>query len=161
MGFIIGLLTTILVLDCIALILLVLIQLPKKEAGLGLAFGGGAADALFGAGSGTVLTKATKYAAAIFFGLAVVLGVMQSNYHRKSKTEFQQEIEKQTQAGGIPMPRAATPPTAPATTKPTPSAPAAQPPAATAPPTQPAPVTPPPNQPAPANPAPVSPAPPK
>ena len=57
------------------LILLVLMQLPKKEAGAGLAFGGGATDALFGAGSGNVLTKITKYAAVIFFALALLLSV--------------------------------------------------------------------------------------
>ena len=56
MGFLIVVLTVVLVLDCAALILLVLIQLPKKDAGAGLAFGGGATDALFGAGSGNVLT---------------------------------------------------------------------------------------------------------
>jgi len=60
MGFLIGLLTVVMVLDCLVLILLVLIQLPKKEAGMGLAFGGAATDALFGAGSGNVLTKITK-----------------------------------------------------------------------------------------------------
>ena len=58
-GFIIGLLTVILVLDCLFLVLLILIQLPKKEAGAGIAFGGGATDALFGAGSGNALTKIT------------------------------------------------------------------------------------------------------
>ena len=59
MGFLIGLLTVVMVLDCLALIFLVLIQLPKKDAGAGLAFGGAATDALFGAGSGNVLTKVT------------------------------------------------------------------------------------------------------
>jgi len=44
MGFLIGLLTVVMVLDCLALILLVLIQLPKKDAGAGLAFGGGATE---------------------------------------------------------------------------------------------------------------------
>ena len=42
MGFLIGLFTVVMVLDCAALIFLVLIQLPKKDAGAGLAFGGGA-----------------------------------------------------------------------------------------------------------------------
>ena len=56
MNFIIALLTGILLIDCLLLILLVLIQLPKKEAGMGLAFGSGATDALFGAGSGNALT---------------------------------------------------------------------------------------------------------
>ena len=79
MSFIIGLLTVVLVLDCLVLILLVLIQLPKKEAGAGLAFGGAATDALFGAGSGNVLTKITKYAATIFFGLAILLSFLKSH----------------------------------------------------------------------------------
>jgi len=78
MGFIIGLLTLVMVLDSVILIFLVLIQLPKKDAGAGLAFGATATDALFGAGSGTVLTKITKYAAGGFFFLALVLSVMQS-----------------------------------------------------------------------------------
>jgi preprotein translocase subunit SecG len=64
MSFVIGILTVLLVLNCLLLILLVLIQLPKKDAGAGMAFGGGAADALFGAGSGNALTKITKYARA-------------------------------------------------------------------------------------------------
>ena len=46
MSFIAGLLTAVLVLDSLLLILLILVQLPKKEAGVGQAFGGGATDAL-------------------------------------------------------------------------------------------------------------------
>ena len=62
-------------LDCILLVFLVLLQLPKKEAGAGMAFGGAATDALFGAGSGNVLTKITKYVAGIFFGLAILMAI--------------------------------------------------------------------------------------
>lgn len=112
MGFLIGLLTFILVLDCLFLILLVLIQLPKKEAGAGVAFGGAATDALFGAGSGTVLTRITKYAAATFFVLAIVLGLLQSAHHRRATREFQQQLQTQAQPGlpGTPtLPPAATP----------------------------------------------------
>jgi len=72
----VGFLTVVLVLDCILLVLLVLLQLPKKEAGAGLAFGGAATDALFGAGSGNVLTRITKYVAAVFFVLALLLAVV-------------------------------------------------------------------------------------
>ncbi|MEI7808771.1 MAG: preprotein translocase subunit SecG, partial [Verrucomicrobiota bacterium] len=57
MSFLVGVLTFLLVINCLLLILLVLVQLPKKDAGAGLAFGGGTADALFGSGSGNVLTK--------------------------------------------------------------------------------------------------------
>ena len=74
--FFIYFLTAIMVLDCLFLVLLVLVQLPKKEAGMGQAFGGAATDALFGAGSGNVLTKATKWGAGIFFGIAIALTVM-------------------------------------------------------------------------------------
>lgn len=79
----IWLLTIVMVLDCSLLVLLVLVQLPKKEAGMGQAFGGAATDALFGAGSGNALTKMTKWAAGIFFGLAVLLTVL-SNYRTSS-----------------------------------------------------------------------------
>ena len=72
----IGFLTVLMVLDCIALIFLVLIQLPKKEAGMGTAFGGGATDALFGAGSGNALTMITKYAAGIFLVLSLTLSIL-------------------------------------------------------------------------------------
>src|SRR5690349_8348220 len=99
--------------DCVLLVLLVLIQLPKKEAGAGLAFGGGATDALFGAGSGNVLTKITKYAAGIFFGLALFIGILQ-----KSRTGGTSDFEKGI-AGPSRRPTAAFPspgtPTAPAT----------------------------------------------
>src|SRR5205809_1070841 len=78
MTVIIWLLTTLLVVDCLFLILLVLVQLPKKEAGAGTAFGGGATDALFGAGSGNVLTKITKYSATIFLALCLLLSLLVS-----------------------------------------------------------------------------------
>lgn len=128
MGFFIGLLTFVLVLNCLFLILLVLIQLPKKEAGAGLAFGGGATDALFGAGTGTVLTRVTKYCTALFFVLTIGLGLLQSAYHRRSTREFQQQLQTQTTApllpeSGTPLPAATTTPTgltnAPAAPEPT------------------------------------------
>src|SRR6266481_548312 len=92
MVFFIGLLTFIMVVDCLILVFLVLIQLPKKEAGAGLAFGASATDALFGAGSGTVLTKITKYSAGIFFVLAIVLSVMFSAYHTRAGSEFNRRL---------------------------------------------------------------------
>ncbi len=95
MIFIIGLLTVVLVLNCVVLILLILIQLPKKEAGAGLAFGGAASDALFGAGSGTVLTKVTKYATGSFFALALILSVLQGRISHSQETEFGRKLREQ------------------------------------------------------------------
>ena len=106
------LLTVAMVLDCAALIFLVLIQLPKKEAGAGLAFGGSATDALFGAGSGNVLTKITKYAAGIFFALAIILSALQSNFHSSSTNAFKSELQKST-GPNIPAPAPAPAPSAP------------------------------------------------
>ena len=123
MGFVIGLLTVVMVLDCLALMLLVLIQLPKKDAGAGLAFGGTATDALFGAGSGNVLTKITKYAAVIFFVLALVLSVMQSHVYYRTHREFQNAIEKPS---GGPSTAVTPPAAAPTTPTTTPSAPAVE-----------------------------------
>lgn len=98
MTFLIGLLTFVMVIVSVALILLVLIQLPKKEAGAGLAFGGGASDALFGAGSGNVLTAATKYAATAFFILAILVGLMQSKFSPSARrtTELEKALQEQT-----------------------------------------------------------------
>ncbi|HTI97515.1 MAG TPA: preprotein translocase subunit SecG [Dongiaceae bacterium] len=86
MSFLIGLLTVVMVLNCLVLMLLVLIQLPKKEAGAGLAFGGGATDALFGAGTGNALTKITKWSATLFFALAIGLSWMNARVHRQNAT---------------------------------------------------------------------------
>ncbi len=80
-------LTFLMFVDCVILVLLVLLQLPKKDAGAGLAFGSGATDALFGAGSGNVLTKITKYAAGIFFGLAIIMAMVASSQHQTSSAE--------------------------------------------------------------------------
>ena len=122
MGFVIGLLTFFMILDCVVLVLLVLVQLPKKEAGAGLAFGGSASDALFGAGSGNVLTKITKYSATVFFVMALVLSILQSRYHGQTSASFEQKLSqppvttpatpivpgKSTAPGGIVLPPAAT-----------------------------------------------------
>lgn len=111
MLFIIVLLTLAMVLDSVILVLLVLIQLPKKEAGGVLAFGGGGADALFGAGSGTMLTKITKYAAAGFFVFAIVLSLMQSLYHNRHSSAFQENLNKTRQTAPSALPPGATPAT--------------------------------------------------
>ena len=73
MGILIGLLSFILVLVCLLLGLLVLIQLPKKEAGMGMAFGSGAVDTLLGAGAGSALTTITKWTGGVFLGLCIRL----------------------------------------------------------------------------------------
>src|SRR6476620_2223050 len=105
---IIALLTLALILDCVVLVFLVLIQLPKKEAGAGLAFGAGATDALFGAGSGTVLTRITKYSAAIFFTLAIILSLLRNSYYNRNLSRFQQNLGQTPNVPANVAPRPAT-----------------------------------------------------
>jgi protein translocase SecG subunit len=109
MTILITFLTFILVLNCIFLMLLVLIQLPKKEAGSGLAFGGGATDALFGAGSGNALTQLTKYTAGFFLGLSLLLAVL--NSMRAQHDPVRQELQRRAvPAQTVPAPGAPTAP---------------------------------------------------
>ena len=102
------------VFDCVVLVGLVLMQLPKKEAGAGLAFGGAATDALFGAGSGNFLTKATKYTAGVFFVLAIVLSIMQNYRVHRNGSQFLQQIKQQSEQPAAPA--ATTPAAQPANT---------------------------------------------
>jgi len=94
MSLLIGFLTLVLVVNCLFLMLLILIQLPKKEAGAGVAFGGAATDALFGAGSGNALTKMTKYSASVFVGLAVLLSILNMHSASAGRRRLQQELNR-------------------------------------------------------------------
>jgi preprotein translocase subunit SecG len=105
-------------LDCIILVLLVLLQLPKKEAGASVAFGGGATDALFGAGSGNVLTKITKYAGGLFFILAIVMAMVASRQGKETGANaLTEELSKQpsTPVGATPSLPTTAPAVAPST----------------------------------------------
>jgi preprotein translocase subunit SecG len=68
----IPILLVILVVVCLLLVLVVLMQRPRSE-GLGAAFGSGMTENIFGAQTSSVLTKATVYLGAIFFGVTLIL----------------------------------------------------------------------------------------
>src|SRR5437016_13044380 len=115
MSWIVGILSIFLILACLLLMLLVLIQLPKKEAGMGQAFGGGATDALFGAGSGTALTKMTKYTTGIFFVLTLVLWVAKAQEVKHSRTTLEKTMQQLGKTERPPAPVAPANPGAAAT----------------------------------------------
>jgi preprotein translocase subunit SecG len=98
MMWLIGILTVFLILDCLFLMLLVLVQLPKKEAGMGQAFGGAATDALFGAGSGNALTKMTKYATVVFFVLTLSLSLLNASQARNKKSNLERTLQSVKEA---------------------------------------------------------------
>jgi preprotein translocase subunit SecG len=101
MNILIWFLTAVLVLDCLLLILLVLIQLPKKEAGLGQAFGASATDALFGAGSGNVLTKLTKYTSVTFFVVTLLISMLQGHQARAKTGDPRLKLSTEDKLAGI------------------------------------------------------------
>ncbi|MCC7376363.1 MAG: preprotein translocase subunit SecG [Verrucomicrobiales bacterium] len=109
MTILIAFLTFVLVLTSAFLILLVLVQLPKKEAGVGMAFGAGMSEMLLGAGSGNVLTRITKYTVGLFLGLSLVLSVLISGQARSKGLAVTQALEEKARS----TPAQATPAPAP------------------------------------------------
>jgi protein translocase SecG subunit len=109
MSFLVIIFTFLLIINCAVLALLILVQLPKKDAGAGLAFGGGAADALFGAGSGNALTKITKWATVAFILLSVILGSLEVKLNVGSQSDFEQAVEQQQQMQTAPKMQAPAP----------------------------------------------------
>jgi preprotein translocase subunit SecG len=73
MSILLGVGTFLLIVNSIILVLLVLMQKTKSDGGMGAAFGGGVAEATFGAETTNVLSKATIYAAIVFFVLSFTL----------------------------------------------------------------------------------------
>ena len=97
--------------DCVILMFLVLLQLPKKEAGAGMAFGGSATDALFGAGSGNALTSLTQWTAGIFFFLALCMALMTAHRDKNGTNGLIDALTKGGAATGklVSQPASATP----------------------------------------------------
>jgi preprotein translocase subunit SecG len=89
------------VLTSVLLIGIVLLQKSKSE-GLGLAFGSGSGDTVFGSRAGNVLTRATIVLAIVFMANTLALAVMFGGGQRRSL--MQQYTGPQT-AGGSGEPR--------------------------------------------------------
>src|SRR5438105_12431752 len=94
---------------CGVLMFVVLLQ-QGKGGGMGAAFGGGAAQQVFGGrGAGNLLTRATGVCAAIFMLTSVSLAYLSSSGDRALKARAAIEAEKK-QEKGAPRPKEATPP---------------------------------------------------
>lgn len=59
-----------LILTCIIGVLVILMQRPSANAGMGAALGGGAAESVFGGDSANVLTKVTSFLVLLLFVLS-------------------------------------------------------------------------------------------
>lgn len=114
MNIFIGILTFILILISAFIVLVVLIQKPRADSGLGTAMGGGMAEATFGAETGNVLTRATIYSAIAFFVIAFVLYLMQLSVAKHAGREGALPALPAVSAPATPAPEAT--PTTPAGT---------------------------------------------
>lgn len=59
---------------------------------MGVAFGGAATDALFGAGAGNAITKLTKWCAVFFFVLSLGLAVADTHYARADREAITRQM---------------------------------------------------------------------
>jgi len=109
------LLSLFLFVDALFLGLLILLQLPKKEAGLAAAFGAEQTAAIFGAGSGSALTSITKWAAGIFLFLCLLISVLTAHHTRTKDRGLGAELDKLAATAPAVAPAVA-PKAAPATT---------------------------------------------
>lgn len=85
---------------CAWLILLILMQKPSANAGMGAALGGGAAESAFGGEASNVLTRWTVYGVIGFFVLALSLslGQIYRHHHDDSKKELAPMAEEVAEA---------------------------------------------------------------
>ena len=93
-------------------------QLPKKDAGGGLAFGARRGGRAVRRGFRQVLTKITGGAAGCMLALCLLLGLMQGYVHKESNgTDFTNLVEQKQRQMAAPAPLVpANAPTAPAKT---------------------------------------------
>ena len=85
---------------CAWLILLILMQKPSANAGMGAALGGGAAESAFGGEASNVLTRWTVYGVIGFFilTLSLALAQMYRHHHDESKKELAPMAEEVAEA---------------------------------------------------------------
>ncbi len=86
------------VVTCLLLVGVILLQKSKSE-GLGLAFGAGVGETLFGSRAGNVLTKITVTLALVFLANTALLGMVFT--HRSERSLIDQRV------GSAPPPMAA------------------------------------------------------
>lgn len=121
----------VLFLVCLLVVLIILMQRPSANAGMGSALGGGAAESVFGGESANVLSKMTTTLTVILFILSFGLYLGFVAREKKTASAIAPAAVTTTKpvTPEVPAAKTATTPTAPAPTVPaatTPAAPAAK-----------------------------------
>jgi len=104
---------------CILVVLVILMQRPSANAGMGSALGGGAAETVFGGESANVLSKMTTTLTVILFVLSFGLYL---GFVAREKSAPKALDAKATASVAVPATTAATAPAAPAAATPATSA---------------------------------------
>ena len=91
MNFLLGFGIVALVLLCLFIILIILMQRPSANAGMGSALGGGAAEQAFGSETGNILTRATVWATIAFFVISFSL-FLGTQKQINNQAEAQEEL---------------------------------------------------------------------
>lgn len=102
MNLLINLFTVVLILVSLFLVLVVLMQKAKSDGGVA-AMGGGVAESTFGAETGNVLSKATIYAAVLFFVLSFGL-YLAHIYQSKHQAAIDGKLPTVTAPAAAPAP---------------------------------------------------------
>ena len=102
MNILIALFSFVLIILCLFTLMVVMVQKPKGDGGMGAALGGGSMEAALGAETGSLLTKITIYAVIGFFVLtfALYLGNLASkkSVEAESNESLLSEIVDETAA---------------------------------------------------------------
>jgi preprotein translocase subunit SecG len=107
MNFLLGFGIVALVLLSLFIILVVLMQRPSANAGMGSTLGGSAAEQAFGSDTGNILTKATVWGTIIFFVLcmSLFLGTQKRvASEKKALEDLAPESEVETSVTTVPSP---------------------------------------------------------
>ena len=113
MDILIRLLIALEIIVCLMLIGIILIQ-KSKGRGLGLSFGGGAAETVFGGQMGNVLTRTTVILAVVFLVNTTLLAVLRPGSTSKSESLVEQALAQQQAAAQPEAPDAPAPIATPA-----------------------------------------------
>lgn len=95
MTLLIGFFTVLLILASLLMVLMILMQRPRSDSGLGAALGGGgAAESAFGAETSNILSRSTIYCAIFFFvaSFALYLGHMYVSHQAPSDSRALPEM---------------------------------------------------------------------
>lgn len=93
-----------LILTCVIGVLVILMQRPSANAGMGAALGGGAAESVFGGDSANVLTKVTAFLILLLFVLSFGLYLAFIANERRSESTLDRVAAPSAQEAPAPVP---------------------------------------------------------